>query len=67
MQEMQIRSLGWDDPMEKEMETHPVFLRGKSHGQKSPMGCSLQTCKESDMTKATQLGEIAPFYKEDKP
>ena len=26
MQEMQIRSLGWEDPLEKELATHSVFL-----------------------------------------
>ena len=26
MQEMQVRSLGWDDPLEKEMATHLGIL-----------------------------------------
>ena len=26
MQETQVRSLGWDDPLEKEMETHLSIL-----------------------------------------
>ena len=26
MQEIQIRSLGWDDPLEKEMATHSSIL-----------------------------------------
>ena len=34
-QETQVGSLGWEDPMEKEMA---VFLPGKSHGQKSLEG-----------------------------
>ena len=29
----------------------PVFLPGKSHGQKSLMGYSLEGCKESDKTE----------------
>ena len=29
----------------------PVFLPGKSHGQRDLMGCSLWGCKESDTTK----------------
>ena len=37
MQEMRIRSLGGDDPLEKEMAT-PVLLPGKSHGQRSLAG-----------------------------
>ena len=32
---MQVRSLGGEDPLEKEMATHPVFLPGESHGQRS--------------------------------
>ena len=35
MQEMRVRSLGWEDPLEKEMATTPVFLPGESHGQRS--------------------------------
>ena len=37
MQETQVQSPGWVDPMEKEMAT-PVFLSGKSHGQRSLVG-----------------------------
>ena len=50
VQETQIRSLGWEDPLEKGMANHssilvpwcrqwqptPVFLLGKSHGQRKP-------------------------------
>ena len=32
----QVRSLDWEDPLEEEMATTPVFLPGKSHGQRSP-------------------------------
>ena len=32
--------LGQKDPMEKEMATHPVFMPGKSHGQRSLVGYS---------------------------
>ena len=27
-----------EDPLEEEMATHSVFLRGKPHGQRSPVG-----------------------------
>ena len=37
MQETWVSSLGQEDPLEKEMAT-PVFLPGKSHGQRSPAG-----------------------------
>ena len=29
MQEMQVRSLGWEDPLEKEMATHSTLLAWK--------------------------------------
>ena len=38
MQEVQIPSLGLEDPLEEEMATHFVFLPGKSHGQRSLVG-----------------------------
>ena len=40
MQETWVRSLGREDSLEKEMATHPVFLPGKSHGQRSLVDCS---------------------------
>ena len=33
MQETQIRSLGWDDPLEKGMATHSGILALRIHGQ----------------------------------
>ena len=39
MQEMQVWSLGREDPLEKGMATHtPVFLPGASHGRRSLVG-----------------------------
>ena len=35
-----------------------VFLPGKSHGQRSVMGYSLWSCKESDMTEHTYIQNI---------
>ena len=37
-QEMWVRSLGQEDPQEKEMATHSSILSGKSHGQRSLVG-----------------------------
>ena len=51
--EAQVQSLGWEDPLEKEMATTPVFLPGKSHGHRSLAGYSPRGRKESDMTEAT--------------
>ena len=41
-QEMGVRSLGREDPLEKGMATTPIFLPGKSHGQRTLEGCSPQ-------------------------
>ena len=35
MQEIQVQSLSWEDPREKEELPTPVFLPGESHGQRS--------------------------------
>ena len=48
-QEMWIRFLDQEVPLEKEMQLTQVFLLGKSHGQKSLAGYSFGGCKESDM------------------
>ena len=49
MQETQIRSLGWEDPLElRKRHPTPVFLPGTSHGQRSLAGYSPW---RSDMTE----------------
>ena len=40
MLETRVRSLGWEDPLEKGMETQTVFLPGEFHGQRSLAGYS---------------------------
>ena len=50
MQETQVWSLVWEDLMEKEMQPTPIFLPGKSHGQKSLVGYNPWGLKELDMT-----------------
>ena len=41
-QETRVQSLGWEDPLEKEVATRPpVFLPGESHGQRSLEGYGL--------------------------
>ena len=46
-----VQSLGQEDPLDKGMAFHSVFLPGESHGQRSLGGYSLWGCKKSDMTK----------------
>ena len=50
---MQVQSLGWEDPLEEEMQPTPVFLPGESHGQKILAGYSPWVHKEVDMTEVT--------------
>ena len=47
-----VRSLGWEDPLEKEMATHfHSSIPGRSQGQRSPVSYSPWGHKESDTTK----------------
>jgi len=46
-----VQSLGWEDPLEKEMATEFSILSGECHGQRSLVGYSSWGCKESDMTE----------------
>ena len=49
--ETQVQSLGWEDPLEKEMATHSSILPGEFQGQRSLAGCCPWGRKESDMTE----------------
>ena len=51
-QEMQVQSLGWEDPLEKGMATHSSILPGESHGQRSLAAYSPRGLKESDTTES---------------
>ena len=48
-QAMWVWSLGQENPVEKEMQTTPVFLPGKSYGQRSLVGYSPWGRKQLDM------------------
>ena len=56
-QEMRVRFLGQEGPLEEGMTTLmpiPVFLLRKSHGQGSLAGYSTQGCREVDTTDKTE-------------
>ena len=55
MQETQVRSLGWEIPWRRKWQPPPVFLSGKSHGQRSLAGYSSWGYKESDTTERLTL------------
>ena len=51
MQENSVKSLGQEDPLEKEWQPNPVFLPGESHGERSLVGYCVWDHKESDRTE----------------
>ena len=51
VQETQVPSLGGEDALKRKWQPTPVFLPGKSHGQRSLVGYSPWSCKESDITE----------------
>ena len=61
MQETWVRSLGWEDPLEKAIATTPVFWPGEFHGLYSPLGR-----KESDMTERRSLTHLKSQKREEK-
>ena len=71
IQETWVESLGWEDPLEKEMAPAPVFFPEKSYGQRSLVGYSPRGHKESDMNECvhtyththTQKLSYTPFIK----
>ena len=50
MKETWVRSLGWEDPLEREGQPTPVFLPGEFHGQRSLAGYSPWGHKKLDTT-----------------
>ena len=52
MQEMQVRSLGWEDPLEEGMATHSTILAWRIPGTEKQQAI-VHSLKESDMTEAT--------------
>ena len=51
MQETQVRSLGWEDPLEKGMATHSSILAWETLWTEEPGGLQSRECKESDTTE----------------
>ena len=51
MQETWVRSLVWEDSLEKGMTTHHSILPGESRGQRSLVGYSPWSCKELGTTE----------------
>ena len=58
MQETWVQSLDWEDSLEKEMATPPVFLPGEPHGQRSLVGYTVHGVTKSQ----TQLEQLHTAY-----
>ena len=54
VQETQVLSLGWEDPLEKEMQPTPVFLSGKSPWTEEPGWATVHGVAKSQ----TQLSDF---------
>ena len=50
MQETWVQSLGWEDPLEKEMATHSSILAWEIPWTEEPGGLQPMGSQESDMT-----------------
>ena len=55
IRETQVQSLGWEDPLEKEMATHSSILAWRIPRQRSLVGSSPWGRKESDKTERLTL------------
>ena len=53
MQETQVRSLGWEDPLGKEMATHSSFLAWRIPWAEEPGGLQFIRLKKLDTTELT--------------
>ena len=51
MQETQVQSLGWEDPLEKEMVTHSSFVAWRIPWTEEPGGLQSMGSQELDMTQ----------------
>ena len=59
MQEMQVQSLGQEDPLEKEMEAHSSILAWRIPWTEKPVRRWSIRCKESDMTERVSRAHTA--------
>ena len=51
MQETQVQSVSWEDPLEKEMATHSSILAWEVPWTEELGGLQSMGCKESDTTQ----------------
>ena len=59
MQETQVQSLGWENPLVEGMETHSSILTWRIPWTEQPGGYSPKCLKELDTTEETENAGIA--------
>ena len=62
IQEMPVRSLGCEDPLEKEMVTHSSIFAWKTTRTEEPGGYSPWGHKESDLTEQLNTHTCCDYY-----
>ena len=62
MQDTRVQSLSREDPLRRDWHPTPVFLPGESHGQRSLVGFSPWSHRESDTTERLILSFHLPLY-----
>ena len=60
--ETQVPSLGQEDPLEKEMETHSIILTWRIPWTEEPGRLQSMGCKASDTTEQLSVPFILVFY-----
>ena len=66
MQEMQVRSLGQEDPLEKVMNTHSSILAWRNSKDRGAWWATVHgvTNKELDLVTKQQYGQISHTYRQ---
>ena len=54
VQEMRVRSLGWENPCRRKLQCPPIILPGESHGRRSLVGYRLYGHKRVGQDSATK-------------
>ena len=62
VQETQVLSLGWEDPLEEDIATHSSILAWRVPWTEELGGYSPWGCKESDMTERLTLSLSLSLY-----
>ena len=64
MQETWVQSLGWEDPLEKEMATHSSILGWEIPWIVEPGGLQSMGSPKSQTQLSNQTTTVAQFYRE---